>query len=56
MSAATRGELVRLTHLLTQSINHPNRPALEEHLRTLVASGVRPVGPFRTNALGMTFA
>ncbi len=51
-----RGELLRLTHILTQRMDQPNRTALEERLRVLVASGVRPVGPFQTNTLGMTFA
>ncbi len=51
-----RGELLRLTYFLTRSVDQPNRPALEERLLALVAAGVRPVGPFRTNAVGMTFA
>src|SRR4051794_4003527 len=33
-----RGELLRLLHLLTQSIDHPTRPVLEERLRALVAA------------------
>jgi formylglycine-generating enzyme len=51
-----RGELLRLTNILTQSTDHPNRAVLEERLWALVASGVRPVGPFRTNVLGMMYA
>ncbi len=51
-----RGELLRLTHILNQRMDQPNRTALEERLRVLVASGVRPVGPFQTNTLGMKFA
>jgi formylglycine-generating enzyme len=51
-----RGELIRLLHTLTQSIDVPDRARLEERLRGLVASGVIPVGPFVTNSIGMKFA
>ncbi len=51
-----RGELLRLTHHLTQRTDHANRPLLEERLRALVGAGVRPVIPFRTNSLAMQFA
>ena len=39
-----RGELIRLLHTLTQSIEVPDRAKLEERLRSLVASGFQPVG------------
>ena len=51
-----RSELLRLLHTLTQQIEPPNRPALENRLRFLLEEGVRPVGPFWTNSLGMQFA
>lgn len=51
-----RGELLRLTHTLTQSVSIENRRELETRLRTLVEEGVQPIGPFWTNSLGMTFA
>lgn len=51
-----RGELIRLLHTLTQSVQVPDRNKLEERLRNLVASGVQPVGPFWTNSIGMRFA
>jgi uncharacterized protein (TIGR02996 family) len=51
-----RGELLRLTHHLTQATNQPNRPQMEERLRALLESGVQPVGPFWTNSVGMRFA
>lgn len=51
-----RGELIRLLHTLTQSIEVPDRKLLEERLRSLLASGVQPVGPFWTNSIGMKFA
>lgn len=51
-----RGELLRLTHTLTQSISVPNRPELEARLRSLLQEGVQPVGPFWTNDPGMRFA
>ncbi len=50
-----RGELIRLLHTLTQSIEVPDRDLLEDRLRSLVASGVQPVGPFFTNSIGMQF-
>lgn len=51
-----RGELIRLLHTLTQSIEVPEREKLEDRLRSLVASGVQPVGPFFTNSIGTKFA
>jgi uncharacterized protein (TIGR02996 family) len=51
-----RGELLRLTHLLTQDTDQPNRPQMEDRLRALLEAGVQPVGPFWTNAIGMKFA
>jgi uncharacterized protein (TIGR02996 family) len=51
-----RGELLRLTHALTQTIDCPDRRAREARLRALLAEGVRPVGPHWTNTLGMQFA
>ena len=51
-----RGELIRLLHTLTQSIEVTDRDQLEERLRSLLASGVKPVGPFFTNSIGMKFA
>jgi uncharacterized protein (TIGR02996 family) len=50
-----RGELLRLTHSLTHNIDLPNRAGREERLRSLLATGVRPVGPRWTNSLGMQF-
>jgi formylglycine-generating enzyme len=51
-----RGELIRLLHTLTQAVEVKGRKTLEERLRSLVASGVKPVGPFWTNSIGMKFA
>jgi uncharacterized protein (TIGR02996 family) len=51
-----RGELLRLTHLLTHATDLPGRPAHEARLRTLLAAGVQPVGPRWTNTVGMHFA
>jgi uncharacterized protein (TIGR02996 family) len=51
-----RGELLRLTHLLTQDTEQPNRPQMEDWLRWLLDAGVQPIGPFWTNAVGMRFA
>jgi len=51
-----RGELIRLLHTLTQSIEVPHRSKLEDRLRSLLAAGVQPVGPFWTNSIGMKFA
>jgi len=51
-----RGELLRLTDTLIQSIDIPNRPWLEEHQRQLLAQGAAPVGPFWTNTVGIRFA
>jgi sulfatase modifying factor 1 len=51
-----RAELIRLLHMLTQSVEVPDRSKLEDRLRSLVAAGVQPVGPFWTNSIGMKFA
>jgi uncharacterized protein (TIGR02996 family) len=51
-----RGELLRLTHALTQDTEQTGRQGCEERLRALLAEGVRAVGPFRTDPAGMTFA
>jgi uncharacterized protein (TIGR02996 family) len=51
-----RSELIRLLDTLTQSIEVRNRTKLEDRLRSLLASGVQPVGPFWTNSIGMKFA
>src|SRR5277367_2034319 len=51
-----RGELLRLLHTLTQSVEVPDRSKLEDRLRSLLAAGVQPVGPFWTNSIGMKFA
>jgi sulfatase modifying factor 1 len=51
-----RGELIRLLHILTQSVGVPDRSKLEDRLRGLVSSGVKSVGPFWTNSIGMEFA
>jgi len=51
-----RGELIRLLHTLTQTVEVPDRSKLEDRLRSLLASGVQPVGPFWTNSIGMKFA
>jgi uncharacterized protein (TIGR02996 family) len=50
------GELLRLTHTLTQANSIANRPELEARLRTLLQEGVQPIGPFWTNSFGMKFA
>ncbi len=41
-----QAELLRLLHALTQAVDVPCRPELEGRLRRVLASGVRPVGPF----------
>jgi len=51
-----RGELIRLLHTLTQAVKVRGRDKLEDRLRSLLAAGVQPVGPFITNSLGMKFA
>jgi sulfatase modifying factor 1 len=51
-----RGELLRLLNTLTRSIKVRGRKKLENRIRNLVASGVKPVGPFFTNSIGMKFA
>jgi sulfatase modifying factor 1 len=51
-----RSELIRLLHTLTQAVEIPDRSKLEDRLRSLLASGVQPVGPFWINSIGMKFA
>jgi uncharacterized protein (TIGR02996 family) len=51
-----RGELIRLLPRLTQSVEVRGRKKLEDRLRSLLASGVQPVGPFWTNSVRMKFA
>jgi uncharacterized protein (TIGR02996 family) len=51
-----RGEVLRLLSVLTHAVEVPDRAKLEKRLRTLLASGVQPVGPFFTNSIGMRFA
>jgi uncharacterized protein (TIGR02996 family) len=51
-----RAELIRLMHTLTQTVDVPNRKKVEGRLRRLLAAGVKPVGPFWTNSIGMKFA
>jgi uncharacterized protein (TIGR02996 family) len=51
-----RCELIRLLHTLTQSVEVPDRAKLEDRLRNLLESGVKPVGPFWTNSIGIKFA
>lgn len=51
-----RGELLRLTVTLTQSIDIPNRAEQEGRLRALLQEDVQPIGPYWTNSLGMKFA
>jgi len=51
-----RAELLRLLHTLTQAVVIPERSKLEDRLRSLLAAGVQPVGPFITNSLGMKLA
>jgi len=51
-----RGELIRLLHTLTQSVEVPDRQELEDRQRSLLAEGVQSVGPFWTNSIGMKFA
>jgi uncharacterized protein (TIGR02996 family) len=50
-----RGELLHLTRALLQP-ECEQRPAREERLGLLLAQGVRPCWPTRTNSLGMRFA
>jgi uncharacterized protein (TIGR02996 family) len=52
----SRGELLRLLHALTRFLDFADRRRLEDRLRTLLASGARPIGPFIANSIGMTFA
>jgi uncharacterized protein (TIGR02996 family) len=50
-----RGELLRLTRSLMRP-GGPNRPAREERLRELLASGLRPCWPTLTNSVGLELA
>jgi sulfatase modifying factor 1 len=50
-----RGELLRLTRALLQP-DGEQRAACEERVRWLLAQGVQPCWPTRSNALGMKFA
>src|SRR5438105_4659638 len=51
-----RGELLRLTHTLTQAIDVPQRAEWEARTQALRQAGVQPIGPFWTNSIGMRFA
>ena len=51
-----RGELLHLMHRLTQVWDGPQRTVSEVRLQALLQEGVQPLGPFRTNRLGMKFA
>ena len=53
---APRGELLRLTHTLTQSVDLPHRRQSETRLQELLAQGMQPIGPFCNNILQMRFA
>jgi uncharacterized protein (TIGR02996 family) len=46
-----RGELIRTLHALTRSVTVPDRERLEVRLRSLLADGVKPVGPFWTKSI-----
>ncbi|QDU97664.1 SUMF1/EgtB/PvdO family nonheme iron enzyme [Lignipirellula cremea] len=48
-----RGELVRLRHGLTRSIEVEGRAGKESRLQELLAAGVEPITPTRTNSIGM---
>jgi uncharacterized protein (TIGR02996 family) len=50
-----RGELIRLTWTLTHTLDLLDRPGCETRLRSLLAAGVKPIGPRWTNSLGMSF-
>ncbi len=54
--ADARAEVVRLTRALRSDEAPRERPAREERLRRLLASGVLPCVPLLTNALGMRLA
>jgi uncharacterized protein (TIGR02996 family) len=51
-----RGELLRLAHLLTQSVDVPGRAALESRLRALAAGAPQPCNAVNANSLGMKLA
>jgi uncharacterized protein (TIGR02996 family) len=51
-----RAELLRLTLALRARPAGPEAPAQEVRLQELLASGVRPWAPLRTNSIGMQFA
>jgi uncharacterized protein (TIGR02996 family) len=52
----SRGELLRLTHNLTQAIDDPQRTEMEARMQALRQQGVQPIGPFWTNSIGVRFA
>jgi uncharacterized protein (TIGR02996 family) len=51
-----RAEITRLLTWLRRTLDHADRPAREERLRSLLASGVRPCVPEVVNSLGMRLA
>lgn len=51
-----RGELLRLTTILSQSLDIDNRAELEARLYYLIDKGVEAVGPFQVNSIGMRSA
>jgi uncharacterized protein (TIGR02996 family) len=51
-----RAEITRLLTWLRRTLDHADRPAREERLRSLLVSGVRPCVPEIVNSLGMRFA
>ena len=51
-----RAELLRLQYILGQEATPPHRSRQEERLRELIAEGVRPCLPVRTNSIGMRLA
>jgi uncharacterized protein (TIGR02996 family) len=51
-----RAELVRLTFTLRTGRAGAERPALEERMQALLASGVAPCVPILTNSIGMKLA
>jgi formylglycine-generating enzyme len=50
-----RHEMLRLTLELTSAVRQADRAMLETRLRDLTRQGIRPVGPFFTNSIGMEF-
>jgi uncharacterized protein (TIGR02996 family) len=51
-----RGELLRLMHLLTQSVDVPGRATLESRLRALAAGAPQPCNAVTANCLAMKLA